>query len=205
MDTRDKIIVGYSQHSYAIIEELKSKNHSIKGYLDTDHKLFNPYNLNYLGDENKLENKLAFSNSDFLITIGDIVLRKKIFNLLLGEKLNICGIKCSSSFISDSSEIDKTAFIMNHAIIHPFSKIKQNVLINTNAIIEHGAIVENNCHIGPNAVLLGGVIIGADTLVGANATILPGVRIGKKVIVGAGSVITKDVPSNQVIKGNPGK
>ena len=38
-----------------------------------------------------------------------------------------------------------------------------------------------------------------------NATILPGVHIGDEVIVGAGSVVTKNVPSNVIVAGNPAR
>ena len=34
---------------------------------------------------------------------------------------------------------------------------------------------------------------------------MPGVKIGNQVIVGAGSVVTKDVPSNCIVAGNPAK
>jgi len=39
--------------------------------------------------------------------------------------------------------------------------------------------------------------------IGANATILPGVTIGSRAMVGAGAVVTKDVPPNAVVVGNP--
>ncbi|EGR2796180.1 N-acetyltransferase [Vibrio navarrensis] len=41
--------------------------------------------------------------------------------------------------------------------------------------------------------------------IGANATILPGITIGENAMVGAGSVVTKDVPENAVVVGNPAK
>ncbi len=41
--------------------------------------------------------------------------------------------------------------------------------------------------------------------IGSNATILGGVTIGTKSIVGAGSVVTKDVPDNVIVAGNPAK
>lgn len=47
--------------------------------------------------------------------------------------------------------------------------------------------------------------IGDNCVVGISAIILPGVRIGNNVIVGAGSVVTKDVPSNVIIAGNPAR
>jgi acetyltransferase-like isoleucine patch superfamily enzyme len=47
--------------------------------------------------------------------------------------------------------------------------------------------------------------IGNYCFIGARAIILPGVSIGDHVIVGAGSVVTKDVPPNCIIAGNPAK
>jgi len=49
------------------------------------------------------------------------------------------------------------------------------------------------------------VYIGDETWVGANAVILPGVFIGKHCIVAAGSVVTRNVPSNSVVAGNPAR
>ena len=47
--------------------------------------------------------------------------------------------------------------------------------------------------------------IGKDCLIGAHAIILPGVKIGNSCIVAAGAVVTKDVPPNCVVAGNPAK
>jgi acetyltransferase-like isoleucine patch superfamily enzyme/dTDP-4-dehydrorhamnose 3,5-epimerase-like enzyme len=41
--------------------------------------------------------------------------------------------------------------------------------------------------------------------IGANATILPGIEIGSHAMVGAGSVVTRDVPQNAVVVGNPAR
>jgi len=41
--------------------------------------------------------------------------------------------------------------------------------------------------------------------IGSSATILCGIRIGKRAVVGAGSVVTKDVPENAVVAGNPAR
>ena len=47
--------------------------------------------------------------------------------------------------------------------------------------------------------------IGKQCFIAVNATILPGVHIGDEVIVGAGSVVTRNVPSNVIVAGNPAK
>lgn len=47
--------------------------------------------------------------------------------------------------------------------------------------------------------------IGSQCFVGANSIIMPGVRIGNNCVVGAGSVVTKDVPDNCIVAGNPAR
>ena len=47
--------------------------------------------------------------------------------------------------------------------------------------------------------------IGKQCFIGANAIIMCGVRIGDNVVVGSGSVVTKDVPSNCIVAGNPAR
>ena len=47
------------------------------------------------------------------------------------------------------------------------------------------------------------VVVGNSVWIGGNAVILPGVTIGNNVVVGAGSVVTRDIPDNVVVAGNP--
>ena len=49
------------------------------------------------------------------------------------------------------------------------------------------------------------MVIGDNVFIGADAIVLPNVKIGSDVIVGAGAVVTKDVPDNVVVAGNPAK
>lgn len=49
------------------------------------------------------------------------------------------------------------------------------------------------------------IIVEDNVWVGANTTILPGVTIGKNSIVAAGAVVTKDVPANTIVGGNPAR
>ena len=53
--------------------------------------------------------------------------------------------------------------------------------------------------------LAGRVTVGDFSSIGATATILPDIKIGKYSIVGAGAVVTKNVPDNTVVIGNPAK
>ena len=53
--------------------------------------------------------------------------------------------------------------------------------------------------------LLKNVLIGDNCFIGTNSLIMPGVHIGNECIIGAGSVVTKDVPDNSIVAGNPAR
>lgn len=49
------------------------------------------------------------------------------------------------------------------------------------------------------------VTIGNDVWIGGGAIVLPGVKIGDRAVIGAGSVVTRDVPADVVVAGNPAR
>lgn len=64
-------------------------------------------------------------------------------------------------------------------------------------------LVKNN--LGQRYYKYGRIDIGNRVFIGMNAIIMPGITIGNNAIIGAGSIVTKDVPSNSVVGGNPAK
>lgn len=56
-----------------------------------------------------------------------------------------------------------------------------------------------------NVVKYGSISIGDNVFVGQRTIIMPGVRIGNNVVIGAGSIVTKSIPDNCIVAGNPAK
>ena len=113
--------------------------------------------------------------------------------------------------------------IEENCFIGPFVEIQSNVKIGKNTRISSHSFICSSVEIGENCFIAHGVmftndkftegreewveritIIGNNVRIGSNATILP-VKIGNNVIIGAGAVVTKDIPDNTVVKGNPAK
>lgn len=56
-----------------------------------------------------------------------------------------------------------------------------------------------------NTVKYGRIIIGNNVFIGSRTILMPGIEIGRNCVIAAGSVVTKSVPSNSVVGGNPAK
>lgn len=79
--------------------------------------------------------------------------------------------------------------------------IKANTLVASRVTI----MCHDHCKRVNNQPLLADVYIGKNCFIAVGAIIMPGVTIGDEVVVGAGSVVTKNVPSNCIVAGNPAK
>ena len=138
----------------------------------------------------------------------------------IGKKVRIlshCKIEAISSYknkrfcptivIGDNVFINSYLHIgaIGKIIIGKGSYIGQGVLITDHS---HGKLdlSDINVEIGKrNLYSKGSVIIGENVWIGEHAAILPGVTIGANAIIGANAVVTKDVPANAVVGGNPAR
>lgn len=102
--------------------------------------------------------------------------------------------------------IEEEVVIGNSCKIKPFVFIPSGVTIGDDVFIGPNVTFTNDRYprtCGKWKLLETRVKRGAS--IGANCVILPGLTIGKYSLVGAGSVVTKDVPNNAIVTGNPGR
>lgn len=107
--------------------------------------------------------------------------------------------------VSATAEIGHGVVSVKESCIMSMAKIKPFVHVHTYSIIGHDCDIGENTFIGPSVILGGRAIIGKGSRIFMGSRILPGVVIGDNVAVTAGSVVTKNMPSNVMVHGNPAK
>jgi acetyltransferase-like isoleucine patch superfamily enzyme len=148
--------------------------------------------------------------------------RKSLVNVKVGQGVRIFNfVNAYGCSIGDNSkvgafvEIQKGATIGKNCKISSHTFICEGVHIEDNCFIGHGVMFTNDLF--PRATNADGsqqtdadwklveTFVKKGASIGSNATIICGITIGENALIGAGAVVTKDVPANTIVAGNPAK
>jgi acetyltransferase-like isoleucine patch superfamily enzyme/dTDP-4-dehydrorhamnose 3,5-epimerase-like enzyme len=121
--------------------------------------------------------------------------------------------------VREGAVLGRDVEVGDHAFVDDGVEVGDRVQILAGAQLWRGVRVEDEVLIGPNATFVSdrhpragnapdavqGTRVCRGASIGAAATILPGMTIGQNALVGAGAVVTRSVPPNAVVVGNPAR
>ncbi|MBN7275374.1 sugar O-acetyltransferase [Ligilactobacillus pobuzihii] len=116
-----------------------------------------------------------------------------------------------SLFLPFTTDFGKNIEVGQHVFINSGCRFQDQgkIVIGDNSLVGHNVVIATINHdFKPDdrgTMHLQPVKLEQNTWIGSSSTILPGVTVGKNSIVAAGSIVTKDIPANTVVAGNPAR
>ena len=198
---------GFGREVKMLIEQInaKSKEYNVLGFYDDSTPKGTLINgLKVLGsveDLNQVSEPTTVS-----IAIGTPMIKKKIVGQLTNPLLFFPKLIHPSVSLGISEDaIGKGTIICAGNIITVNIKIGDFVILNLGCTVGHDTVIGDYSAFMPQTNIAGEVNLGESVYGGMGAGIINQVSIGDNVTLGAGTIVVKDMPSNCLVVGVPGK
>lgn len=148
------------------------------------------------------------TNKYFNIAVADYAVRERVSHHFKNNNCKPFSIQSANSLSLVDNEIDEGSIICPFATITANSVIGKYFHANIYSYVAHDCIIGNYVTFAPRVCCNGNVVIEDYAYIGTNAIIKQGssdkpITIGKGAVIGMGAVVTKSVPANSVVIGNP--
>lgn len=203
MNKRKLIIIGAGGYAKSVLDSVNYDLYEFVGFIDE--RFERNEHLGYKVLAHNLDNIKEKNSYCYFIAIGDNAKRKKWFDRLEENSLEIINIIDKSAIVSKMAKIGKGCFVGKMAIVNSCATIGDNTVINTKSLVEHGCTVGKHANISTNTTINGDVVVGEGTVLYSGVTVIGQRLVGDWSVVGAGAIVTKNIPNNVVAVGIPAK
>ncbi|PNX47852.1 MAG: hypothetical protein BV456_10470 [Thermoplasmata archaeon M8B2D] len=131
--------------------------------------------------------------------------RKQVFDYLRKLEIPIITFVHPTSIVEKNASIKKGTIILSQCIIDFRAEVQENVFLSSRCFVSHHVKIKRHTYCSPAVKLAGQSEVGERCFLGINTTVVDSVEVGDNVQTAAGAVIVKNVPSNVLVAGVPGK
>ena len=203
------IVLGGGGHASLIATILCRTGHRVLGHVSPEPGAPRAWSGigPWLGDDDWLASS-DIRDTLFVNGIGSVArpdTRRLAFSSAHDAGCRFMNVIHASAIVDDDTDLGSGIQIMASGVVQPGCTFGDNVLVNTGAVLEHGVTVASHTHVAPRACVCGGATVGENVHIGAGAVVLEGRVIAPGAVVGAGSIVTRDVPRDAIVVGNPAR
>lgn len=202
-------LVGAGGYGRETIHFIKNKNEDFEiFFIDTNIDLKNIHGIDVISDDEFLS--LNDDDKYFNVSVSDPLKRKKVVDQYVSSGVKPIEL-CANTFINHgASDIGEGSIFSDFTIVSADVKIGKFFQCNRFSQIAHDVCIGNYVTFAPQVNCNGNTIIEDFAYLGTNCILRNGLpdkplKIGKGAVIGMGAVVTKDVPANTTVVGNPAR
>lgn len=192
------MIIGAGGHGSVIADIAENNGYTEILFLDDNPNRTSCAGFPVVG---RIADANRFGNSDFIVAIGNPVVRERIINTLADCRL--VTLIHPAAVIGRLVTIGRGTVIMAGAVINPETSVGEGCIINTCSSVDHNSMIADYVHISIGAHLGGTVTVGKSTWIGAGVTVSNNITICGSCMIGAGTVVVNDIMKSGTYIGVP--
>lgn len=196
---------GFGREVYLWAKDSFSQDqYKIKGFLEDNPKILDNYDMDVgiIGNLNSYEIK----NKDrFLFAIGDIDTKKHIVVNLKKKGAQFLTLVHPTAIVVNTVKIGEGVIICPYCLVSDNVLLDDFVMMNTYASCGHDVKVGKYSILSPYAALNGFVTLEDEVFLGTHSAVISYKKVGYKSKISANSVVMRDVATNKIVFGVPGK
>jgi sugar O-acyltransferase (sialic acid O-acetyltransferase NeuD family) len=205
------VIWGSSGHAFVIADLLQAQGGQVVATFDNDAAARPiadgiPLFIGKAGFD-EWQRTAATRIARYVIAIGGArgADRLGLADFLESRGLTAQTVIATDASVARSAVVEPGAQVLARGIVAARATLGRQSIVNNGAQVDHECRVDAGVHLAPGAVLCGKVSVGSCAFIGAGSVVLPRLTIGAGATVGAGAVVTRDVPPQAVVAGNPAR